>query len=195
MGWWRAACAWALAAASSATAANVVYNVNSYVGAHGHLTGLLVTDGATGTLNAGNFVSWILNVQGNGASDALNNNNSSVFLGGVSVTANASNIYFNFGNSTPSYLLFQKIYSSGNNYACYASTIYPTTPCNQGFSLVPQSVGDASAQFSMPSGNQIIASVAAAPEPVTWALMLTGFGMIGFALRRRSHKVAVRYAF
>lgn len=39
------------------------------------------------------------------------------------------------------------------------------------------------------------ASVGAVPEPATWAMMLAGFGMIGFAARRRSSvKTTVRYA-
>lgn len=36
---------------------------------------------------------------------------------------------------------------------------------------------------------------AAVPEPATWAMMLAGFGMIGFAARRRSAvKTTVKYA-
>jgi hypothetical protein len=34
------------------------------------------------------------------------------------------------------------------------------------------------------SGTQTV-SIAAVPEPATWAMMLAGFGLIGFALRRR----------
>ena len=39
-------------------------------------------------------------------------------------------------------------------------------------------------------------SAAAVPEPATWALMLAGFGMVGFAMRRRKSKVgtSVSYA-
>ncbi|WP_082992801.1 FxDxF family PEP-CTERM protein [Erythrobacter sp. QSSC1-22B] len=33
------------------------------------------------------------------------------------------------------------------------------------------------------------------PEPGTWALMLLGFGAIGFAMRRRKEQVRVNYAF
>ena len=33
----------------------------------------------------------------------------------------------------------------------------------------------------------------AVPEPAAWALMLTGFGLVGSAMRRRA-KVAVTYA-
>lgn len=40
--------------------------------------------------------------------------------------------------------------------------------------------------------NESVASVAAqsTPEPATWAMMLTGFGFIGFALRRRGQSGA-----
>ncbi|WP_419814327.1 PEPxxWA-CTERM sorting domain-containing protein [Glacieibacterium sp.] len=33
-------------------------------------------------------------------------------------------------------------------------------------------------------------SVTAVPEPATWAMMLAGFGLIGFAARRRTHAIA-----
>lgn len=36
-------------------------------------------------------------------------------------------------------------------------------------------------------------SIAAVPEPATWAMMLLGFGMIGFASRRRQRAVRVSY--
>ncbi|MBB6505626.1 hypothetical protein F4693_002621 [Sphingomonas endophytica] len=34
----------------------------------------------------------------------------------------------------------------------------------------------------------------AVPEPTTWAMMVAGFGLAGFALRRRSRAAAVRFA-
>jgi opacity protein-like surface antigen len=38
-------------------------------------------------------------------------------------------------------------------------------------------------------------AVAAVPEPATWAMMMLGFGMVGFGLRRRSNvKTTVSYA-
>lgn len=37
---------------------------------------------------------------------------------------------------------------------------------------------------------------AAVPEPTTWAMMLAGFGMIGFAMRRKARQTqAIRFAF
>lgn len=39
------------------------------------------------------------------------------------------------------------------------------------------------------------ATISAVPEPTTWAMMLAGFGMIGFAARRRGNvKTTVRFA-
>lgn len=37
-------------------------------------------------------------------------------------------------------------------------------------------------------------AAAAVPEPATWAMMMLGFGMFGFAMRCRSAGVRVRYA-
>lgn len=37
-------------------------------------------------------------------------------------------------------------------------------------------------------------NLSAVPEPATWAMMLMGFGMVGFALRRRAVRTTVSYA-
>ena len=55
-------------------------------------------------------------------------------------------------------------------------------------------------QSGNPSGLRVEftdSAVAAVPEPATWALMITGFGMTGFAMRRRRKplvKATVAYA-
>jgi len=42
---------------------------------------------------------------------------------------------------------------------------------------------------------EAVAASGAVPEPATWAMMLTGFGVVGFGLRRRSNRpVRVAYA-
>ena len=43
-------------------------------------------------------------------------------------------------------------------------------------------------------GNIIGGNVAAVPEPATWALMIFGFGLVGFAMRRRRQPVTITYA-
>lgn len=193
-----AACLFALSSVP-ASAAAIIYSVNQPVGAVGLVTGTITTDGSTGVIGAGNITAWNLNVAGNGASTVLNNGNSNVFGSGGALSATLTQLSFNFSDSIPSYLLFQVNYSSGTQYFCAASTPFSSTPCYQGLSAVPVSYNDPSAQYSgqgsegFLSGSYTIGT--AVPEPATWAMMLVGFGMIGFGLRsRRRQSVRVTYA-
>lgn len=57
------------------------------------------------------------------------------------------------------------------------------------------SVSFASSNYSNNQLDNLVLAAPAVPEPATWAMMLAGFGMIGFAARRRSSvKTSVRYA-
>lgn len=193
-----AACVAALSAAP-ACAATIVYSVNNSVGSVGQVTGTITTDGATGTISAANILAWNLNVAGNGASTLLTNANSGVFGGGTALSATTSKLSFNFSDPTASFLLFQSSFSSGTQYACEASTPAFSTPCYQGLSAVPASYNDPSAQYSgQGAGGVLLGTLdigSAIPEPATWALMLLGFGMTGFAMRKRSNvRTTVSYA-
>jgi hypothetical protein len=178
----------------SATAANALtYVVDGSIGG-GSVSGTISTNGAIGTLAASDITGWSLVVTGNGgASATLDTLNSSVFLGGGAVTADASNIYFDFtkNNAAPSYLLFQQSFQSGSAYVCAANADYALTPCYYGASAVPENFASASAAYSVPNGNLVVASIAAVPEPATWAMMIGGLAIVGASLRRRS--VAVRF--
>ena len=79
---------------------------------------------------------------------------------------------------------------TGGTTATVAGTTYTLT----GFGW-DRSPADNVSQFSAVSGDDradyvgqfsFTQATAAVPEPATWALMLTGFGMVGFGLRRRS---------
>jgi len=60
------------------------------------------------------------------------------------------------------------------------------------------SVGDALGDGTGEAFNQIkqnsITMVSNVPEPATWAMMLLGFGAVGFQVRRRRSSLAVKYA-
>ena len=51
--------------------------------------------------------------------------------------------------------------------------------------------GNGSYQSFSPSSFTIAAAMGAVPEPGTWAMMLTGFGLVGVLLRRRRSRVAL----
>ena len=52
-----------------------------------------------------------------------------------------------------------------------------------------------SAETGQPeAGEQVVANVAAVPEPSTWAMMLLGFAGIGFVAYRRKAKPALMAA-
>ena len=75
-----------------------------------------------------------------------------------------------------------------------SAVLFSGSPSNPTFNL---------GTYNFPAGFVVGAStltisraavVAAVPEPSTWAMMLVGFGAIGFAARRRRAKVAIRAA-
>ena len=43
-------------------------------------------------------------------------------------------------------------------------------------------------------GGNVAFSAAAVPEPVTWGMMLLGFGVVGFAMRRRRQPALAQLA-
>lgn len=76
----------------------------------------------------------------------------------------------------------------------------PLTPLAGGTSLTASSTVQNLLTFKAGADNytlqfqSLVGPVAAVPEPATWAMMLAGFGMIGFSLRRR-RKQAVRVSY
>ncbi len=48
--------------------------------------------------------------------------------------------------------------------------------------------------FTVRNGAVVVPPIAGVPEPMTWAMMIAGFGMIGAGLRRRKVTTTVRYA-
>ena len=177
-----------LAAALAASAANataIVYNVNQSIGG-GSVVGTITTDGATGVLTASDITAWDLMLNGVGASYHLKDTDvaAAKVVIGNSLTATASDLFYNFSGATGDFFLLQDHYSSGATYYCNSNGF---TACFTGKSDVPQSISDPSAQYDhIASGNQIIGVAArGVPEPASWAMMLIGLGALGMALRTR----------
>jgi hypothetical protein len=92
-----------------------------------------------------------------------------VFTGGTKVTS------FNFAPGT--------MFAVGQTYA--------TTLGSGGTFTVDPSVGNVN--FTGGTGF-VTSSIAAVPEPATWAMMLVGFGMMGASMRYRRKSTAVSFA-
>ncbi|WP_225883093.1 FxDxF family PEP-CTERM protein [Sphingomonas aliaeris] len=72
----------------------------------------------------------------------------------------------------------------------------PNTPTLDGNSWISTTGAAGSFNgYSFDHSFQLNGNVAAVPEPATWAMMIAGFGMVGFAMRRRAKvSTAVAYA-
>lgn len=82
--------------------------------------------------------------------------------------------------------------SSGQNFFGFLAD--PTTPITSiGIVAGPNTVISSIGQFRV---GGISTTAEPVPEPGTWALLLVGFGALGFAMRRRKtkHSLRVRYA-
>jgi PEP-CTERM motif len=179
----------ALAAAASPANATV-YNVDRTIDG-GSVVGTITTDGATGTIDPSDFTAWDLVLSGPGSTVTISSSDTphAVYGSGADITADATQISFNFSASDGGFLVFQQTMNSGQTYWCVNST---NSTCNDNESVVPQGFMDPSAQFADRSGTLVIATAAGAvPEPATWALMLLGFAGLGYAGFRQSRARAV----
>ena len=88
----------------------------------------------------------------------------------------------------------------GNNIGLGSYTVGPATP-GFGFAMLGISSTPTISNLTYSangklwhSSNVAVAEVAAVPEPATWALMMLGFGGVGYAVRRKP-KVGARVRF
>ena len=172
----------ALLGSGVCSAAPITYTINQTIGA-GSVTGTIQTDGTIGTLAAGNFIAWNLNLNGVGASFNITDGNSVAYVTGTDVTATATDLLFNFSGLDSGVLLFQQGLFSGTHYYCDATS---TATCFQGASVSPQSYLDPSFQNVGVSGDQVIGTVAPIPESGSLALFGAGLAGLGIIVRRRA---------
>lgn len=90
--------------------------------------------------------------------------------------------------------MFDLAFTDGNVINIYGIDIGSTGSVTPGFYFPPQ-VSSIGVNFSLNSGQGTVSAtkVAPVPEASTWAMMLAGFGAIGFAMRRRQN-VRVSFA-
>jgi len=105
-------------------------------------------------------------------------------------------------SGVPSSLVFTSVtlsgtLDSGNPFTTV--TINPLVPGVNSFLYMTQAMAGVytlSINGQAPDGGGFGGAVAisAVPEPATWAMLLLGFGAIGFQIRRRRQQVRVQYA-
>lgn len=177
----------ALVFGSSSALAATTYLASRAVGT-GFVDLSITTDDTIGVIGNNNILDWDITVKQ--GSDRFNiegpggSRNSEYTIFGFGLTATATDLYFNFDDMM-SYVLFQTPFTgSALPFWCLQST-----RCYEVSDLPGEGIlatADFNSHVSQAyTGNRIVASVGggAVPEPATWALMITGFGLAGSALR------------
>ncbi len=182
--------------------ADITYDISRSIGT-ATVTGFIETDGNTGTLAIVDIVDWNLVLTNQGVTlnlkGPLSGNNSvdsDSQLDG-DLTANATDLFFDFGAANAGYFLFQTtgLFGSGEQYYCDAAT-NQNFVCATGEEIVPVSIFDPAkyANTGPLTNTVIIASVpgtSPVPEPTTVFLVSTMLiGIVLFTRKRSAREPA-----
>jgi PEP-CTERM motif len=166
------------------------------------VSGTITTDGNTGTLSQADITSWQLNQPDTTFVTSLNPSNSTVSLTGNALTATATQLLFDFSDTTPSLLVFESPNFLGGSGGFSLQFCDGTSACQDGnlttyhssilLALIAPGLGNTQDSIAESGVTQIGAATAGGvPEPSTWAMMLLGFAGLGFAFRQSRRKVSM----
>ncbi len=170
------------------------------------VSGTITTDGATGVLTASDITSWDIN-QTNDTVHFIGNlspPNSTVSLTGNALTATATQLLFDYGDTTSSLLDFASNNFSGGSGGLSLQFCDATATCtnqngatfNSLILLVLVAPGLGATDTGMAeSGLTAIGAASSVtpptvPEPSTWAMALIGFAGLGFLAWRSQNRAA-----
>lgn len=155
-------------------------------------TGSITTDGTLGTLAQANITDWVFNLNDGSSTFTLNGASNSQLLYSGGLSATATGLFFDFSGT--GIALFQNpATGSGINFICFTGSPL----CGGGTNRTSISVSNFGGGIAQQGVQQIgrLENGGAVPEPATWAMMISGFGIAGFAMRRfRDRKVSVTFA-
>jgi hypothetical protein len=170
------------------------------------ISGTITTDGNTGTLSASDITSWQINESFDTIHVVTNMNpaNSTLSLTGGALTATATALDFDFGNTTASLLKFESpnFFTGGGGLSlqfCDAGSVCTNQNLATSSSveiLVFIAPGCCSSSTGSSPNNGIVEigtaePVTGVPEPSTWAMLLLGFAGVAFMAYRRKSKPAM----
>jgi hypothetical protein len=165
----------------------------------GGISGTITTDGTTGTLSASNITSWNINQTINDVQfiENLSSSNSTLSLTGGALTANATELFFNFSATDDSLLKFSSTLVTGNSLQyCDATAACINQNGASDFSTIEWvfvAPGLGSTNGSSPQVGDIeiaAATVGTTPLPAALPLFATGLGAMGLFGWRRKRKNA-----
>jgi hypothetical protein len=172
----------------SPAVASTVYDLNFVEGSFS-LQGTITTDGAQGELQVSDVVDWHFTMSGFSPPltflGPLSGSNSTLTGTDLTLSASSSGLFFTLPTVS---FTSEAIFRVGNSGLFDIADFYG----NQGGEVVFSNL-TSDGVFTTTAGEQF-ASVAAVPEPSTWAMMILGFAGIGFMAYRRKSKPALMAA-
>ena len=142
----------------------------------------ITTDDTIGAIGIGQITSWIMSISDGVMTANFSSVDGTLDFSGASLWSNGTDLLFNYDSVG---FIYASFYSPGNTSAL---VIQAGDGYNQ--DLIRLAGASAGFEVGFETGIQSIASIprdptGAVPEPGTWAMMLMGFGALGFRMRRR----------
>ncbi|MEA3080045.1 MAG: hypothetical protein QOF05_1453 [Sphingomonadales bacterium] len=142
----------------------------------------ITTDDTIGAIGTSQITSWTMSISDGAATDSFSSVGGEMLFSGSSLWSTGTDLLFDYDAVGFIYASFYSP-SHGSALVIQAGDGYHEDLIRLAGSWSGWEIGDE-------TGLQSIASIptGAVPEPGTWAMMIVGFGAIGFAMRRRSKR-------
>jgi hypothetical protein len=144
----------------------------------------VTTDGTIGALATANITAFDIKLTDALGMTELTNTNAQESILGANFTATVSALSYDFDAVGINFVIFEgdagSVLGDPGGYYCIQTFDCVQGGPGEGFNSMSLNLADA---LSARSGEVVIATASAVPEPATWAMMLIGFGGLGAAVR------------